>query len=180
MRISNLFSLTIAALCLAAATVKAADAPATFKVGEFTFTRPAAWGWVASTSSMRKAQLKIGDDKTKGQGEVVFFHFGPGQGGGTKANIDRWFGQFVEPRDKANSKTEEVTVGGRKVTYAQAEGTYRSGMPGGPATPLKDHALLGAIVESNEGSVFVRLTGPIGLVKEATPEFRKMIESALK
>ena len=39
----------------------AAEAPKTFKVGEFTFTRPADWQWVDVTSSMRKAQLKMLD-----------------------------------------------------------------------------------------------------------------------
>ena len=38
---------------------RAAEAPGTFKVGEFTFTRPAGWEWVEATSSMRKAQLKV-------------------------------------------------------------------------------------------------------------------------
>jgi hypothetical protein len=52
-----------------------------------------------------------------------------------------------------------------------------SGMPGGPRTPLKDHRLLGAVLERGEGKVFVRMTGPIEVVKAAEPEFKKMIES---
>ena len=41
-------------------------------------------------------------------------------------------------------------------------------------------ALLGAIVEGEEGSVFVRLTGPATLAKGARADFEKMIESGLK
>src|SRR6266576_6838512 len=93
----------------------AADGPATFKVSEFTFTRPASWEWVESASPMRKAELRVVDEKTKAKAEVVFYHFGPGNAGGTQANIDRWFGQFVEPRDKINAKTEDVAVGKHKV-----------------------------------------------------------------
>jgi hypothetical protein len=158
----------------------AADAPATFKVSEFTFTRPANWEWVASASPMRKAELKVVDEKTKAKAEAVFYHFGPGNAGGTQANIDRWFGQFVEPRDKISAKTEDVTVSKHKVTYVSAEGTYKSGMPGGPQTPLPNYALLGAIIEAGEGSVFVKMTGPTELTKSATPDFKKMVESALK
>src|SRR3989442_10983464 len=88
-----------------------AQAPATFKVSEFTFTRPAGWEWVEVSSSIRKAQLKVPEPKGKAGAEVVFFHFGPGDGGGTKANVERWFSQFQESRDQINARSEEVAVG---------------------------------------------------------------------
>src|SRR5262249_54613544 len=111
----------------------AGESPATFKVGGISFTRPEKWEWVPTTSAMRAAQLKVNDADGKGSAEVVFFQFGAGQGGDAKANVERWLAQFEEPREKLNSKTETVTVGKAKVTYVTAEGTYRSGMPGGPA-----------------------------------------------
>src|SRR5258706_125297 len=174
-------SLRILSLCLALSAFSLrAEAPATFVVSEFTFTRPANWEWVETTSAMRKAQLKIVDSKSKGSAEVIFFHFGQGGGGGTQANVERWFGQFKEPRDQIKAKSEEVTVGKHKVTYVEAEGTYMSGMPGGAPTPMSGYALAGVIIEADQGSVFVRLTGPKDLVKDSIPEFKKMVESALK
>jgi hypothetical protein len=170
---------SVAFLSLAAGTASAAEAPATFEVGEFKFTRPADWQWVETTSPMRKAQLKIVGADKKDSGEVIFFYFGEGGGGGTKANIDRWLGQFEEPREKINAKVEETTVNGRKVTYVQAEGTYLSGMPGGPKTPQKNTMLSGAILESDKGNVFVRTTGPVTLIKSSQPAFRKMVEGAI-
>lgn len=167
-------------MATASVAVLAADAPATFKVSSFTFTRPAKWAWVETASAMRKAQLKIADEKSGKNAEVIFFYFGPGDGGGTKANVERWFGQFEEPREKINARTEEATIGGRKVTYVHGEGTYRSGMPGGPTRPMAGYALSGAIIEDPQGSVFVRMTGPKELVKESEPEFKKLIESGLK
>jgi hypothetical protein len=172
--------LIIATLLSELIPLRAADAPATFKVSEFTFTRPADWEWVESASPMRKAELKVVDQKTKSKAEVVFYHFGQGPAGGTQANVDRWLGQFVEPRDKINAKTEDSSVGKHKVTYVSAEGTYKSGMPGGPQTPMPNYALLGAIIEASEGSVFVKMTGPKELTKSATADFKKMVESALK
>ena len=157
-----------------------ADAPATFKVSEFVFTRPADWEWVESVSQMRKAELKVVEPGTKAKAEVVFYHFGPGDAGGTQANVDRWFGQFAEARDKINAKKEDVTVGKHKVTYVSAEGTYKSGMPGGPQTPMANYALLGAIIEADGGSVFVKMTGPKQLTQSRSSDFRKMVESALK
>jgi hypothetical protein len=112
--------------------------------------------------------------------EVVFYHFGAGAAGGTQANVERWFGQFEEPRDRINAKREDVTIGKHKVSYVSAEGTYKSGMPGGPQTPMPNYALMGAIIESDEGRVFVKMTGPRDLTRSATADFRKMIEGALK
>lgn len=168
-------------LALSCILAAAADAPATFKVSNFTFKRPAAWEWVETTSMMRKAQLKVNDADKKNSAEVVFFHFGPGNGGGVQPNVDRWFRQFEGSREKINAKTEETTVGKHKVTYVSAEGTFMSGMPGGPTTPQPNSALRGAIIENEtEGSVFVKMTGPAALVKASNDDFRKMIESALK
>jgi hypothetical protein len=168
----------IVVLAAFAFVARGADAPATFKAGQFTFSRPADWQWVESTSSMRKAQLKIAKPDGKETAEVVFFHFGEGGGGGTQANIDRWLGQFQEPKDALKSKVEETTVNNHKVTYIQAQGTYLSGMPGGARTPQPNSMLVGAIMESESGNVFVRLTGPENLVKTSHTTFRKMIESA--
>lgn len=161
-------------------TTFAADAPATFKVSTFTFKRPAAWEWVETTSQMRKAQLKVNDADKKNSAEVVFFHFGPSNGGGVQANVDRWFSQFEGPREKLGAKSEETKIGKHKVTFVQAEGTYLSGMPGGARTPQPGSALRGAIIESEEGDVFVKLTGPAALVKSSEKDLRSMIESALK
>lgn len=166
--------------CLAATTLPAADAPAEFAAGALNFTRPASWIWVPTTSPMRKAELKIDSKDGKTSAEVVFYHFGAGQGGGVKANAERWFGQFADGRDKINARTEDKTVNGHKVTYVLAEGTYLSGPPMGQKTPMKDYALVGAIIEDAGGDVFVKMTGPKDITKNAESAFRKMIESARK
>jgi hypothetical protein len=160
--------------------LNAAEAPATFKVSEFTFQRPAKWQWVENASPMRKAQLAVPGEDKKDPAEVVFFHFGPSNGGGVQANVERWYGQFEGPREKIGAKSEEAKIGKTKVTFVRAAGTYMSGMPGGTRTPKADYALRGAIIESAEGDVFVKMTGPEVLVKSSEDDFRKMIESALK
>ncbi|MBI3880452.1 MAG: hypothetical protein HY301_10370 [Verrucomicrobia bacterium] len=169
---------TPAALAVIFTTASPALAAETFTAGQFTFATPKGWKKLESSSAMRAAELKAGE--AKDAPDVVFYYFGPGGAGGTKANVDRWLSQFVEPRDDKNTKTEEKTVGKVKVTYVQAEGTYQSGMPGGPKTPMPNSLLLGAIVEGSEGSVFARMTGPAALTKAAAADFKKMIEGALK
>ncbi|HEY1173681.1 MAG TPA: hypothetical protein VGH19_20115 [Verrucomicrobiae bacterium] len=156
----------------------AAEAPATFDVAGLKFKRPANWEWIEVTG-MRKAQLKVTDAAKKETAEVVYFHFG-GDGGGTDANVKRWLSQFVEPRDEKNTKVEKTTVGSTPVTYVRAEGTYSSGMPGGPKTPLENYVMLGAIIEGKEGHVFIRYTSPKALATASEKEFKGMVESALK
>jgi hypothetical protein len=174
-------ALVLAALTFASATLgTAGEAPATFQVSEFNFKRPPAWEWVESASAMRKVQLNVLSADKKERAEVAFYYFGPSGGGGTQANVDRWLSQFQEPKEQIKSKVEEVTVNKHKVTYVQAEGTYLSGMPGGPKTPQPNTMLLGAVLESKDGNVFVKMTGPVVLTKASITEFRQMVESALR
>ena len=157
----------------------AVEAPKTFSVSEFTFTRPANWEWVPSSSPMRKAELKVESKDKSEKAEVIFFYFGESNGGGAQANVDRWLTQFKEPREKLNSKVDTAKINDRTVTFVQAEGTYMSGMPGGgPQTPQQNAMLLGAILESDQGNVFIKMTGPAKLVKSSQETFNKMVRSA--
>lgn len=146
------------------------------KAGSFTFTVPEGWKQVTPSSPMRKAQLEIARGPEKA--EVTFFHFGAGQGGTTEENVARWYGQF--PGSEKNRITENVQAGSVKITFAMTEGTFSSGMPGGPTTPMTGYALCGAILESTSGSVFVKMTGPEAVVKASTEAFKKMVSEAAK
>ena len=158
-------------LCLA---LSVAAAPTTFVVGRFTFAVPEGWKKVLPSSPTRKAQLEVGGGDAKA--EVTFFHFGLG-GGSVADNVARWFAQF--PGSEANRKTETVDVGSVKITFAETVGTFSSGMPGGPTTPLADYALRGAILENREsGDVYVKMTGPKAVVEGAAAAFQKMVKDA--
>lgn len=167
------FSL-FASLFLVAGLAFAEDAPATFPVSNFTFTRPADWTWIPTTSTMRKAQLKVGGENGA---DVVFYFFGPNSGD-VKSNTDRWLKQFD---GKAGAeKVESIEAGATKITLVSTEGTYHSGMPGGPTTPMNDYALLGAILESGEGNVFVKMTGPAEIVKAKRQQFIDFVSAGAK
>ena len=169
--------LILSLLCALTTTLFAADE--TFKAGSFTFQKPATFKSKSTPpGGPRAAQLEFTD--AKGIAETIFYYFGQGQGGGTQANVDRWLASFQEPKDKLNSKVEKKKAGSGEVTYVEAEGTYMSGMPGAQKTPQPGTKLLGAILESPDGNVFIRMTGPIATVKAADVDFRKMIESSLK
>ena len=176
MKRSTFAVLTFLVFAALAGPLSAADAPKTFAVGGLNFSGPTGWTWVKATSPMRKAQFSVaGPD---GAAEVVFFHFGQGQGGSVQANIDRWLGQFAEPKDQLKSMTEKKTVDGREITYVVAEGTYLSGPPFGQKTPLKNQALVGAIIKNEDGDIYVKMTGPKTTTSSSETAFKKMVESA--
>ena len=142
------------------------------KVAGYEFGSPAGWKSAKPSSRMRAAQFSAGD------AEVVFFYFGPRGGGGVKANVDRWMKQF---QDAKNQKVETKEIGDVKVTYVSATGTFMSGPPfGGPKTPKKGYALLGAIIEGKEGAIFVKMTGPEATVQANADKMQAMVEGALK
>lgn len=161
---------------LLAITLGARSQAEDFKVSDLTFTKPEKWKTEKPSSRMRAAQFSVGADDN--QGQVVFFYFGAGGAGGVEANIKRWIGQFKEPADQVNAKTEVAKVGDIKVHYVSAEGTFLSGPPRGPKVEKPGQALLGAIIEAKAGAIFAKFTGPKALVTAATEDFKKMIGSA--
>lgn len=164
---------SIVGLCFAASMAVAAD-PISFTVGAFTFERPADWKWIVPTSAMRKAQLAV--PGTEGEAEITFFHFGVGQGGGVEANVNRWFGQF----QNAETKQRKEVIGTTPVTLVEAAGIFLSGMPGSEPIPRSNYALRGAILESDTGDVFVKMTGPASTIAQAEKLFADFIAAAAK
>src|SRR2546421_9142946 len=139
----------------------------TIKVEGFTFNVPDGWRSVTPSSPMRKAQLEIARGPEKA--EVMFFHFGADQGGSAADNVNRWYAQF--PGSEGKRITESVQIGPVKITFAMTEGTFNSGMPGGPTTPMEGYALCGAILETANGNLFVKMIGPSAVVKASTDAF---------
>ena len=154
------------------------------KVSEFTFTCGKPWVRQQAASSMRAGQFLYDHaDESLTDLELVIFFFGAGGGGGTQANIDRWLGQF---EGAPESKTEEKEMGGKKVTLLTAKGTYLETMAGAgpfsgaPKTPKADYTMLAAILPSEQGDVFIKVTGPTKSVEAMKEAFDAFIGSPFK
>lgn len=158
----------------------AAKDSGTVKAGEFTFKFAKPWQDITSGKPMRAAELKY-DHTEEGYDDVecVFYYFGPGQGGGIDANIQRWVGQF-DGEPKVERETAEHK--GHKVHYLYAIGTYMDAgaagpFSGAPKTPKPNSMMLGAIVESEQGAVFLKLVGPEKSVAKIKDSFKKLSAS---
>ena len=114
-----------------------------------------------------------------GVAECVVNFFGPGQGGGIEANVERWRNQVLGTDGKpAAAKVDKKTVRGVAITMVDASGTY-TGM-GGPMTagqPVPGYRLIGAIAEGPGGNVFFKLTGPAKTIAAQQKSFEQLLMS---
>jgi hypothetical protein len=153
------------------------DSPAA--AGGLSWTLPKGWTG-APASSMRVATYRTpaapGDAEG---GEVAVFYFGPGQGGGVDANVERWFAQMTPEAGGKKPARSRMNVGDIPVTLCTAEGTYTGamGMGAAPSAPKKGFVLEGAIAEGPAGAVFFKLTGPKKSVAKAKPAFEALVKS---
>ncbi|MBX3323091.1 MAG: hypothetical protein KF757_08895 [Phycisphaeraceae bacterium] len=124
----------------------------TVEVGGVAFAIPNGWRSVEPANAMRAAELHVGDCLTT-------FSVA---GGSIDANINRWAAQVTDTTGRtAQPKIEQQTINGLAVTMVELRGTYMDGMPGsGVATPRAGWVVLGAIVQTGRGNVFIKLVGP--------------------
>lgn len=141
-----------------------------------TWTDPSGWAKETKPRPMRVATYRVGAPEAGA--ELAVFHFGPGDGGGVEPNVQRWIGQFSGMDAGQVVRGERRASSGLVVHVVEVpRGTYASGMPGAPATPKEDFALLGAIVESPAGAYFFKLTGPAAVLRGERERFFELLDS---
>ncbi|MFQ5669745.1 MAG: hypothetical protein ACE5HD_04395 [Acidobacteriota bacterium] len=165
----------------AVATAPGRPAAAREAAGGVSWLAPSAWSREARRRPMRVTTYTIPDPEPDMQGELAVFYFGPGQGGGTNANISRWIGQFSGadggPPREVSRKTRQV--GGLTVTILEVVGTYQGGGAPmlGSGQAKEGYALLGAIVAGPQAPIFFKLTGPLDTVDRSRPQFEALVNS---
>jgi hypothetical protein len=146
-----------------------------------TYDSPSRWQTAAPLNPFRVAQWSIPAwSRDADAGEVVVFYFGRGQGGDAASNISRWQRTLSTPEGaKAEVELKERNVAGMKVSEVVAYGIYSSAVPmaGVPPVPKPGYGLAGAVVETPQGDVFVRMVGPEKLVKSNLATFRQLVDS---
>jgi gluconolactonase len=135
---------------------------------------PENWKQTKPSSRLRLAQFAI--PKVKGDtedGELALFNFGPG--GGAKANIDRWVGQFHATERAVKVKEGALETG--RYFFVEISGTYDK--PIGPPIARQKKAspgsrMLGVILGiEDKGIYFLKMTGPDKTVAAQAAALRK-------
>ena len=125
---------------------------------------PAGWVEEERSSTMRVAQYTLprveGDSE---DGSLVLYYFGKGQGGTPAANVERWASQ-IKNADGSKAKTTEegFTTNDLKVTAVDGTGTYVAETAPGSGEFLNKPGfrLRAAVIETPNGSYYVKLVGP--------------------
>lgn len=131
-------------------------------------------GWTeAPGSPMRDLSFTFGE---KGEGECYVARL-PGSGGGLAANVNRWRAQM----GAAPLSDEEIAALPVKPLFHQparfvsVDGTFSPGM--GSTETFENYRLLGVILSSEAGAVFVKMTGPKELVEKHSEAFDRFVGS---
>lgn len=184
-QISSILSLAILTVSLVAqADDKTADKPDAKKKeiktveveikGGLKLNVPETWKQSKPSSRLRLAQFAI--PKVKGDdddGELALFNFGAG--GGAKANIDRWVGQFQATEREVKVKEGMLDTG--RYFFVEISGTYNK--PIGPpiarqTKPAPGSRMLGVILGiEDKGIYFFKMTGPDKTVATQASALRK-------
>lgn len=175
-------SAALVLLAATACTTAAQDAKTTeLKAGSFTFKVPAPWAAKAEPRMMSAGGFTLPGKDGAAPVEADFYHFGAGGGGGIEPNIKRWQSQFTPGADgKAPTMDrEELTFGGQKALLVTIKGTFLSG-PAMAATkvPVPGYAMLGAILTSAEGDVFIKITGPEAATLATKAQVKEIVKAA--
>jgi len=152
---------------------------AAFQKSSLKFTVPAGWIEEERTSSMRVAQYRLPKAATDSEdASLVLYYFGQSQGGSTAANIERWIGQMKQA-DGSSAREDKLEVNGLKVTTVDVAGTYVAETAPGSGTfhNKPGYRLRGAVVETPNGSYFVKLVGPEKTVAQWNESFLSYVKS---
>ncbi len=145
--------------------------------GHLAFDIPGAWNQEPPENSMRLSQASI--PGPGGEAQFAVFYFGPGQGGGVDANIDRWLGQ-VQVAPGSEPARDTFQVGDLTVHTVEAKGTLTPSpmsMQGGSQSPQEGSMLLGAVIEGPGGPWFFKVTGPETTVAPQRDAFFQMVKN---
>jgi hypothetical protein len=144
-----------------------ADAPPAI-----TWKAPAKWSAMPNPNTMRLATYRVPAAAGAEDGELTVVR----AGGSTEANFQRWVGQF---ENAGPASRAETSVHGHVISTIEVSGTFRGGgmTAAGPAAGHPGFTLLGAVVETEQGPYFFKLTGPSATVRAARTDFDALVNS---
>lgn len=143
------------------------------EVGGLVMPKPVTWVWTTPSMQFRALQYAVPAQGVNAPAaELVFSVFPAGDGGPVDANLDRWANQFRAGAEAAPSKRAESMVSGMKIWRIESNGDY---MGMGAAAPRPGYMQLGAIVQAQGRSVFIKVVGPQQTVESNRAAFEAMI-----
>lgn len=176
-------ALCVLASCLWLAAAEAAGAEKrNLRLGD-TLKAAVPGDWIVKTPRIRIIEYEYevpADSQEVAPGRVTVMR----AGGSIEQNIERWFGQFLQPDGSSTAKKADVdklTVADRTVYVVDVSGTYRDQRgPFAPAVLRPKYRMLAAIIPTESGNYFIKFYGPEETVSGQAEAFRDMVEGIEK
>jgi hypothetical protein len=164
---------------------RADDKGTSVEVAGFKSKVPADWKVVELTERQkdfgRLYQFDVPKAKDdKNDAELIITKLA-GEGGGAKANVERWQSQFTAPeKGKVESKSDEMKVGDTTVTYADIQGSYKYKKNPFNANEKEEvrpnYRLIGVIFPGKDATYFIRFIGPTKTVEANKKAFDEWLK----
>jgi hypothetical protein len=143
------------------------------------YTAPTTWKREPPSSGMRLDQYRLprvsGDND---DGDLALFG---GISGTVEDNIARWRTQMVtadgKPAPDPAVVRQQIEANGLKITAVDIAGRYTGGMGPGGDTPKDNYRMLGAVIQTPDGLLFVKATGPAATIGDHRAEFMDFLRS---
>lgn len=139
------------------------------ELSNIAMTAPDGWLRENPTSSMRIVQYSL---KSHPESKVVGFFFG--QQDMVKENIDRWKNEFSELKD---SKEEQMLGGNITMVTLQGIFNVKHFAMGEESTPTPNYMVLAAIVKSDDGPYYFKVSAPADILNKEIDNFKKFLNS---
>ncbi len=156
------------------------------EIGGIKFTPATQWTDYGA-SGMRIASYSFGPlEKETDSATITVFYFGKGQGGDVNSNLERWINQMVlmDGRDPHTGAIQyKLDVDGMTVHMLSIYGIYGASVGGpmsGQTESKENYRMVGSIVETPEGNVFFKLTGPDYTARIMIEAYMAMIKQIKK
>ncbi len=175
------FALFLLLVVVVGSTMAAEDHTILLANGKLALRADASWEEVRPRVSLIQYEFRVPPPETaEAPGRITV----TAAGGGIEANIERWKKQFRadDVSRTENGSVEKKTIAGLEVHLVDVSGTFldRRG-PFAPAIERPGYRLLGAIIPTpDDGTFFVKFTGPRPTVTENKEKFAAMIDSLHK
>lgn len=138
------------------------------------FTVPAGWQSSPPSNQMRLAEIHI-PDASGDAGKACLIVFATAMGT-VDENIGRWGTQVHGPDGQpAKPDVQDRTVAGMPAKTVELHGSFQNM---GESTPHENWVMRGAIIQTPQGLLFVKMTGPADQMAAQAGAFKTMLDGA--
>lgn len=147
------------------------------------FAPPEGWKVVPPTSSMRLAQYELAGEAGAGPAEVAIFSF-PGGAGPVEMNFQRWASQLASADGSPATENDrrKETRDGMTFHSIDLSGHYvAETFPGsGERQDIPDYRMVATIIESPDGTFYVKMLGPGATVERWLESYGSFLEGVTR